>query len=174
MMFLNSHFIRNTFMAVPTPNLMLQYCRCMFSLCFWQEIHVGNYGSWICGRKVSAYFVGLTICFLFEIQTMMDQILAFARKAQYQPGKIFNSESIFNSFAFDRTWWCKWEYCCLLFLLIGIFIIDIHLLLVYYWSLFYLWVLSSWLILLQLLEIPSDVLYGLMADLCNYSVFSSR
>ena len=33
--------------------------------------------------------------------------------------------------------------------------------------LFYLWVLSSWLILLKLLEIPSDVLYGLMMDLCN-------
>ena len=36
---------------------------------FLKEIHVGNYGSWICyiclygGRKVSAYFVGLTICF---------------------------------------------------------------------------------------------------------------
>ena len=39
--------------------------------------------------------------------------------------------------------------------------------------LFYLWVLSSWLILLKLLEIPSDVLYGLMMDLCN-CVFLSR
>ena len=39
---------------------------------FSKEIHVGNYGSWICyicsygGRKVSAYFVGLTICFLIK------------------------------------------------------------------------------------------------------------
>ena len=37
-----------------------------------QIITVGNYGSWICyicsygGRKVSAYFVGLTICFLIK------------------------------------------------------------------------------------------------------------
>ena len=52
--------------------------------------------------------------------------------------------SIFNSFAFDRTWWCEWEYWWLLFLLIGMLIIDIHLLLVYYWSCFIyeFWVLD--------------------------------
>ena len=74
MMFLNffsiCHFIRNTFMVVPTSNLMLQQVHVF--IMFSKEIHVGNYGSWICyifsygGRKVSAYFVGLTICFLIK------------------------------------------------------------------------------------------------------------
>ena len=47
-------------------------------------------------------------------------------------GLDFNPKEISNNFAFNRTWWCEWEYWWLLFLLIGMLIIGIHLLLVYY------------------------------------------